>query len=240
MSAQPTGDLANDIVRFIDAQKQRRRLSNNTIESYTQDLRHLSEFACQSQIQRWDHISPKIARRFPAKMRSNGLSGKSIQRMLSSARAFYRFLIEQGEIGFNPFEGVSAPKSAKKLPETLSVDELSVLLATHDGSVPALRDHAILELFYSSGLRLSELATLDVTSIDFGQSQVQVTGKGNKQRIVPVGSKAISALKKWLHNRKAMAHQDEVALFVNQKGKRITTRGIQLRVENWAKEWRSI
>lgn len=156
--------------------------------------------------------------------------------MLSAARAFYRFLCKHNLSDINPFEGISAPKSGKPLPSTMSVDELGALLEQHDGSLLSLRDHAMLELFYSSGLRLSELASLDLGQIDFQAAQVQVTGKGNKQRIVPVGSKAIQALKQWLKRRGELAAADETAVFVNKSGSRISPRGIQLRVDQWCRQ----
>ena len=116
------------------------------------------------------------------------------------------------------------------------MDELSALLGKHDGSVLSIRDHAMLELFYSSGLRLAELASLDYNGIDFEQSEVRVTGKGNRQRIVPVGRKAAAALTEWLNHRDTLANSGETALFVNKNGHRLGARGIQHRLNHWAKK----
>ena len=156
--------------------------------------------------------------------------------MLCAARALYRHLIAAGRAEVNPFDGIAAPKSPRKLPPTLSVDEMSALLARHDGGDLSVRDHAMLELFYSSGLRLAELAALDVGGVDFAQGQVRVTGKGNKQRVVPVGGQAAAALQAWLRRRPGLASAGERALFVNKNGARLGARGIQQRVNRWAQQ----
>jgi len=214
----------------------RRRLSPHTVDAYRRDLARLAAFLERSGNAGWGDLSAKQARAFPAKLHQSGLSGRSIRRMLAAARALYRHLVAEGRAAVNPFDGISAPKSARKLPPTLSVDELSGLLARHDGGVLSIRDHAILELFYSSGLRLAELAALDPSGIDFAQGQVRVTGKGNKQRVVPVGGKAAGALREWLKHRPGLAAPAETALFVNKNGRRLGVRGIQHRVNHWAKK----
>lgn len=220
--------------------KRNRRHSKNTIHAYHRDLNHLINFAEDIGVSHWQSLTNKNARYFPAKLHQRGLSGRSIQRMLSACRALYRYLLENDEAEINPFDGIAAPKTGKKLPETLSVDEISAMLAQHDGSTLSLRDYAILELFYSSGLRLSELASLDKNSVDFEQHQVLVLGKGNKQRIVPVGRKAEVALKGWLDKRSDLLSKEdngiqESALFINYNGKRLSVRGIQYRLNHWAK-----
>lgn len=232
--------LQGQVRQFLDAIESERRLSANTIHAYRRDLQQLIEFAERQKISDWSSLSIRQARFFPAKLHQRGLSGRSIQRMLSAWRAFYRFLLKQGGATINPFSGIAAPKYPKKLPQTLSVDELSGLLEQHDNSILALRDHAMLELFYSSGLRLFELASLNDTSIDFQQNQIIVAGKGNKQRIVLVGRKAATALKAWLARRHELVKsrnnvQPENALFVNKNGARLSMRGIQYRLNQWAK-----
>ena len=221
-----------DSLREFLAHLRQRRLSPHTVDAYRRDLDRLAAFLenCEgensdpensgsenSASKNWCDLSAKQARAFPAKLHQSGLSGRSIQRMLAAARALYRHLLATGRATVNPFDGVSAPKSGHKLPATLSVDELSALLGKHDGSVLSIRDHAMLELFYSSGLRLAELASLDYNGIDFEQSEVRVTGKGNRQRIVPVGRKAAAALTEWLNHRDTLANSGETALFVNKK-----------------------
>ena len=240
-----------DSLREFLAHLRQRRLSPHTVDAYRRDLDRLAAFLenCEgensegenpgpenSASKNWCDLSAKQARAFPAKLHQSGLSGRSIQRMLAAARALYRHLLATGRATVNPFDGVSAPKSGHKLPATLSVDELSALLGKHDGSVLSIRDHAMLELFYSSGLRLAELASLDYNGIDFEQSEVRVTGKGNRQRIVPVGRKAAAALTEWLNHRDTLANSGETALFVNKNGHRLGARGIQHRLNHWAKK----
>ena len=231
--------LSNSIVAYIDHLGAERRHSDHTIAAYQRDLKHLLQFATENSLQSWRGLSVKHARLYPAQLNRSGLAGSSIQRMLSAARNFFRFLLHQQQLESNAFETVSAPKSKKKLPITLSVDEMSQLLERHDGSVEQIRDRAMLELFYSSGLRLSELSTLNLdtwkTEVSQSSSEVKVTGKGNKQRIVPVGEKALEALREWTAVRGQLALGGETALFVNRQGKRITNRGIQYRIEAWAK-----
>ncbi len=229
-------ELVNSVNRFIQSLEKERRLAKNTINSYHHDLLRLEVFAQGRQIESWCELTSKDARAFPARLNQQGMSGKSIQRMLSSSRSFYVYLLKNSEANLNPFIGITAPKSARRLPQTLSVDELNHLLNDHDGSTLSMRDHAMLELFYSSGLRLSELASLDIDSIDFKQNQLMVTGKGDKQRMVPVGRKAVKSLTAWLSRRDQLVGESETALFVNEKGTRISVRGIQYRLDRWARE----
>ncbi|MBX2868958.1 MAG: tyrosine recombinase XerC [Acidiferrobacterales bacterium] len=224
------------IDQYIDYLRRERGLSAHTIAAYQRDLNQLYQFVSERHLACWGEITIPLARQFPALLHRRGMAASSIQRMLSAARSFYRFLVSEKAAQHNPFDAVQAPKSAKKLPTTLSVDELNQLLEEHDGSPIALRDRAMLELFYSSGLRLSELAALEYDGIDFSVQQVRVVGKGNKERIVPVGRKAIAAMSEWLSVREDMAADRETAMFVNQKGSRLSSRGIQYRLENWAKK----
>ncbi len=229
---QPT----DPVREFLAHLARHRRLSPHTVNAYRRDLGRLATFVETAAAGSWRDLSAKQARAFPAKLHQSGLSGRSIARMLSAARTFYRHLIKTGDAASNPFDGISAPKSGRRLPATLSVDQLDALLEQHDGSVLSIRDRAMLELFYSSGLRLSELVALDETAIDFQQNQVIVTGKGNKQRIVPVGRKAAHAVSEWLPCRASIAAPGEVALFVNNNGARLGARGIQYRLNRWAKQ----
>jgi len=232
---QIAGAAAEMLADFL-ADLRRRRLSAHTVDAYRRDLTRLAAFLAQTQPGGdWRDLSAKQARAFAAKLHQSGLSGRSIRRMLSAARVLYRHLVAAGRAEVNPFDGVRAPKSPRRLPATLSVDELSALLARHAGDDLSVRDHAMLELFYSSGLRLAELAALDVGGIDFAQRQVRVTGKGNKQRVLPVGEKAAVALQNWLRRRPGLAAAGETALFVNKNGDRLGARGIQHRVNTFAR-----
>ena len=227
--------LDESVARFIDLIEKERRLSGNTIKAYKRDLRKLLMFLEERAIIHWSDIDNKCARAFPARLYQSGISGTSIARMLSGCRSFFEYLLKNGEVSLNPFEGITAPRSRRKLPETLSVDELSELLAHHEGTVIAVRDRAMLELFYTSGMRLSELATLNFDIRGYEEGQISVIGKGNKQRIVPVGRKACDALREWLGRRPEIALETETALFVNNRGTRISVRGIQYRLNQWAK-----
>ncbi len=221
---------------FIADLRSARRLAAHTVSAYGRDVARLTAHLKTIETAQWRDLSAAQARGFAAKLHQSGLSGRSIARMLASARALYRYLLDSGAAEVNPFAGVTAPKSPRPLPKTLSVDEVSALLAHHDGSALSIRDHAMLELFYSSGLRLAELAALDADGIDFQLAEVRVTGKGNRQRMVPVGRCARAALEGWLARRDAIAQADEGALFVNNNGRRLGARGIQYRLDHWAKK----
>lgn len=164
-----------------------------------------------------------------ALLHAGGLSGRSLARMLSAWRAFYRFLIAAAARIDNPTTGLRAPKSPKRLPGALSPEEAAKLVAIDGDDFLVLRDRALLELAYSSGLRLSELAGLDVDRVDLVAGEVRVVGKGAKERIVPVGRAALAALRAWLPTRKTCA-REEPALFVGERGRRLSRRAIQARL----------
>ena len=208
-----------------------RQYSPLTIENYTRDIRQLFEAAGETQLA--DLQSHQI-RRFVAQRHGAGLGGKSLARMLSAWRGFFTYLIRDHRFKSNPCNGLRAPKSARNLPHTLSPDEAvrMVDLPTND-DVLALRDKAMFELLYSSGLRLAELVGLEPAALDFNDGSVRVTGKGNKTRIVPLGSHAIAALQLWLQARAMLIKDNEPALFVNRNGSRLGARSVQLRMKEW-------
>lgn len=228
--------LTSSIDQYIDYLVRERGLSEHTIAAYRRDLRHLYCFVKERKVVEWNAVSITLAKQFPALLHRRGMAASSIQRTLSAARSFFKYLVASNAAHANPFESVQAPKAAKKLPATLSVDEINSLLDKHDGSALSLRDRAMLELFYSSGLRLSELAVLEVDGIDMVAGQTRVVGKGDKERIVPVGRKAVQAINEWLEVRGELADIEETALFVNQKGRRLSARGIQYSMQNWAQK----
>ncbi len=212
-----------------------RRLSPHTVAAYGRDLQQLLEFCRQRDIASWDALTGAQLRLFVAERHHQGLSGRSLQRLLSAVRAFYRYLLRAGVASNNPAQGLKAPKSPKRLPKAISADQ-AVQLVAIEGSEPlTLRDRALLELFYSSGLRLSEIATLDLLQLDLGEGMVRVTGKGSKQRDVPVGSHALTALQLWLDARAAIARPGETAVFVAENGQRLSGRQIERRVAHWAR-----
>jgi integrase/recombinase XerC len=180
-------------------------------------------------------LTARDLRRHLATLHGGGLGGRSLARMLSSWRAFYRFAIER-DAGLveNPCAGLRPPRSAKRLPSALSPDEAVRLVTIEGDELLAVRDRALLELAYSSGLRLAELAGLDLDRLDLSRGEVRVLGKGAKERIVPVGGPARDALESWLSARAAIAGVDAGALFVGRAGRRITRRAIQRRFAEWA------
>lgn len=210
-----------------------RGLSALTCKSYTRDIQLLESLADNANL---ELIKAQQVRRFIAAMHSRGLSSKSIARALSAWRGFYDYLIHHKGFTQNPVIGLRAPKSARTLPQALSVDQAVKFVDIRGDGVLELRDHAILELFYSSGLRLAELVNLDIDMLDFFEGTVTVTGKGNKTRIVPLGSHAANALQIWLQQRSNIAIDEKniKAVFVTQQGRRITPRAVQYRVKAWA------
>jgi integrase/recombinase XerC len=174
-------------------------------------------------------------RRFVARLHGEGLSGRSIARHLSAWRGLYRWLIRHHGLRANPTAGIRAPKSPSILPRVLSPDQAKALLDPEAETLLEIRDIAIFELFYSSGLRAAEVAALDIDrGLDLAEGMVTVTGKRNRTRTVPVGSKAIEALRQWLDVRTRIAHADELALFVTRTGGRLSTAGIASRLRTRA------
>ena len=227
------GDKVN---AFLGHLAHQRRFSRNTISAYKRDLSSLAEYCDQYSIENWSDLLPKQARQYVGQLNRKGLSSASIRRHLSAARSLYRYLVRETVLSVNPFVGVSAPKQAKRLPKTLSVDQTSQLLRSGDDTILVLRDLAMFELMYSSGLRLSELASLDIIDVDLGEAMVRVTGKGAKVRVVPVGRMALAALRKWLANRRTMDAVDKKALFLGNRGQRLGVRAIQLRLNRLAQQ----
>ncbi len=172
-------------------------------------------------------------RAYVAARHRKGLGGRSLQRELSAVRSFFNYLHREGEIKNNPVIGVSAPKTSRKLPTPLDVDEMAQLLNVSRDTPMAVRDWAMMELMYSAGLRLAELVSLNIDSIDLADNSVPVSGKGSKTRIVPIGRFAKESLKQWLKERGQKANPDETALFISSRGTRISTRAVQQRMKQW-------
>ncbi len=223
------------IGKFIGHLEYERRLSEQTRKHYRRDLEALRAFCDEADVARWRDIDSEHIRAFSATSFRRGLSAKSIQRRLSAARTFFRYLLREKHVKLNPVVSVSAPKSGKRLPGNLDADRMARLLEIPGDTTIVNRDRAILELLYSSGLRLSELTDLDCGDVDMQDATVRVTGKGNKDRIVPVGKHALAALREWNRCRREFAAPDEPALFVSNRGTRLSTRSVQARVKYWAK-----
>ena len=212
-----------------------RRLSDLTCKHYRRDLMVLDEYCKDQGVTRWKNVDEHHIRAFVASGYRKGLSSRSLQRQLSSTRSFFRFLLRERAVKVNPAIDVRAPKAGKRLPENLDADRMARLLEIPGDGPLISRDRAILELLYSSGLRLAELTGLNLGDIDAADATVRVVGKGNKERIVPVGSRALDALSAWLSDRPEIADPDENALFVSKRGTRLSKRSVQARVEHWAK-----
>ena len=216
---------------FLGHLANERRLSRNTILNYERDVAALLELSEATPLAK---LQIHHLRRFVAQLHARGLDGRSLARMLSAWRGFYRYLARDHGYTSNPCVGLRAPKAKKSLPQALSPDEAGRLMEIPDDDRLATRDKAIYELFYSSGLRLAELTSLAPADINFSDATVRVTGKGAKTRVVPVGSQALAALKKWLVERALLVKEGTEALFVNRNGTRLTARAIQYRMKQWA------
>lgn len=224
------------IGRFLEHLALERRMSGLTVKHYARDLAAFADWCDEAGIAAWNDVDSEHVRRYSAGVYRRGLSSRSIQRRLSAARTFFRYLKREHRVRSNPVEAVSAPKAAKRLPGNLDADRMARLLDIPGDSTIVRRDRAMLELLYSSGLRLAELADLDSGDIDLADATVRVTGKGNKDRIVPVGRMALTALRQWLEVRAEFAAAGESALFVSNRGSRLSHRAIQARVRHWGRQ----
>jgi integrase/recombinase XerC len=242
--------------RYLSAE---RRCSPHTVAAYTRDLQALVSYCDRAGLESWKAIDSGHLRSFAAKLHAGGLGPRSIQRRLSAVRSFYEFLQREGhafrvtarapaptagvegearevaQIRSNPGQDVRAPKAARRLPETLDADQMARLLEIPAGEPFATRDRAIMELLYSSGLRLAEIVGLDLGHLDLRDRTVHVLGKGRKARVVPVGRIAIRSLEQWLTERAAFVARAEEALFVGRSGRRLGRRAVELRVAHWAR-----
>ncbi len=182
----------------------------------------------------WERLDAAHVRAYAAWRHRRGSSGRSVQRALSAVRTFYEYLLREGLVGCNPALGVTAPRSPRKLPQVLDVDRVGALLQLPEEGLFAVRDRAIMELFYSSGLRLSELVTLTIRDIDLREGLVHVTGKGDKRRILPVGRFARDALRDWMRARASLCPEEQVGLFLTRQGRPMSPRSVQQRIRRWA------
>jgi integrase/recombinase XerC len=203
-----------------------RGVSPLTVKHYRRDLVRLSDYCRRHKILQWQSLEPNQVRTYAATLRQQGQSGKSIQRALSSARSFYRYLLREGRVTRNPAAGITAPKSPRRLPKALSADVAVRLVQIGGDDAIARRDRALLELMYSSGLRLAEVVSLNLDQLEEGGT-VRVIGKGSKTRVIPVGSHAKAALDDWLALRTLSAAPGEPAVFLGRGGRRISASGVQ-------------
>lgn len=212
-----------------------RQLSAYTVRNYLFELRRVEDMLAEST--QLIEVSRDQLQSVMATLHRKGLSPRSLSLCLSALKQFFDFLLREGAVTVNPAQTLSAPKQNKPLPKNMDVDAVSHLLSIEGDDPLSLRDKAIMELFYSSGLRLAELASLDCVDIKFDQSEVKVIGKGSKQRVVPIGQVALTAIKTWLNCRNQLPCVEAGdALFVSSQGKRLSHRSIQARMAKWGQE----
>jgi integrase/recombinase XerC len=219
---------------FLSELAHQRRASPHTLAAYGHDLARLTRLAGEQPLAT---MASHQLRRFVMQLHAQGLAAGSLARVLSAWRAYYRWLARRGGIARNPCDGLRPPKRAKALPKALAIDQTQALLDTPAEAWLEVRDLAMFELFYSSGLRLAELVSLDVGGgADPAEGMVTVTGKRGKTRVVPLGAKAAEAVRAWLQRRSMLAAPDEPALFVGRRGSRLNPRTVERRLDAWARK----
>ena len=228
-----TSPILNDINEYLVFVSQVKNLSENTTKSYERDLKKLYLFLEKLNVTNYSDIKEETCSAWIGDLYSQNNKPKSIQRHLSSAKGFFRFLKKNNLIGSSPFELVTAPKSSNTLPDVLSPEDVEQLLNFKPSNTIEIRDMAIVELMYSSGLRVSETVNINISDFEENMSFLRVIGKGSKTRLVPMGRFAINAINKWLNEREKISNNTD-ALFLNSKGSRLSVRSIQLRLKKMA------
>lgn len=227
-------DLASRLAAFLDHLAHERRVSMHTHSAYARDLNVAREWLDERALIDWSRVTTADLREFVAARHRAGLKPASLARLVSALRSFYVWQMREGLAARNPALDVRAPKRGRKLPETVDVDDLAAMLDVTPTADIDIRDHALLELFYSAGVRLAEAVGLDVSDVDLAGGEARVLGKGSRQRSVPIGSRAAAALKNWLRIRPHWAAADENALFVSQRGTRLSRSSVAARMDAWA------
>lgn len=232
---QADGSLSfeSSIAEFCDYLLIQKRYSAHTISSYRRDLQEVAKSLRIIDVADWSAANPFNMRTVIARQHGDGLSGRSLARRLSAVRSLFRYFIKQGRIEINPVAEVPAPKDQRGLPETLQIEDIQRLFVLEGDDVLMLRDRAVFELIYSSGLRLAEVVQLNVDSIDMQIGQVRVIGKGSKTRVLPVGTHALNAVKAWLARRNELmrGRGEDEALFISRRGSRLSARSVQQRLK---------
>ena len=228
-----TSFILNDIKEYLVFVSQVKNLSENTTKSYERDLKKLNSFLMGLNLSTYSEISSETCSAWIGSLYSQNNNPRSIQRHLSSAKGFFRFLKKNNLIQSSPFELVTAPKSSNKLPDVLSPEDVEQLLNFKPSNMIEIRDMAIVELMYSSGLRVSETVNINLNDFEENKSFLRVLGKGSKTRLVPMGRYAVNAINEWLIEREKILNNTD-ALFLNSKGTRLTVRSVQLRLKKMA------
>ena len=225
--------IANDVKEYLIFVSQVKNLSTNTTESYKRDLKKLCIFLNDLKISNYSNINSDICSAWIGDLYSQNNNPRSIQRHLSSAKGFFRFLKKNGLISTSPFDLVTAPKSASNLPEVLTPEDVEQLLNFKPIGLLEIRDMAIVEVMYSSGLRVSETVNINISDFEEEMNFLRILGKGSKTRLVPMGRFAVSAIKNWLTERNKIDN-DSDALFLSSRGTRLSVRSVQLRLKKMA------
>ena len=233
--ASPVAALAADVRGYLSHLRDERRLSEHTLSAYGGDLKHLLGYLERRGIDAWPRLHEADLQHWIAGAHRRGISGRSLARRLAAARGLFAWLVREGRLKADPAADLHPPRSGKRLPSALDADAVTRLVALPGDGPLARRDRALLELFYSSGLRLSELAGLQLGELDLDDGLVTVTGKGARTRVVPVGRPAREALARWLAVRGQWAEADTREVFVTQRGGALSRRAIQARVAHWAR-----
>lgn len=229
--------MQKHIQQFIDYLRYERQLSTHTCDNYQRDIQRASTFFFSERVTEWEQVDELLIRSYIVFRRNQNISTRSTAREISALRSFYSFLKRQDVITHNPLKNITSPKSPKRLPQTLSVEKMSQLLPVQSTQLEEIdiRDLAMFELMYSSGLRLSELVYINLMDLNLAEGLLRVTGKGNRQRDLPVGKMALKVIQKWLGLRpRWVQDSSEQAMFVSKRGKRISMRSVQYRLNLWA------
>ncbi|NBC95008.1 MAG: tyrosine recombinase XerC [Deinococcus-Thermus bacterium] len=236
MTTSAPDSLAAALGEFERYLRLERNASPATRDAYRRDLDRFARFLGGEDCAEWEQVDTDLVQRFVAREHRRGLSGRSLARALSAVRALFAWLLREGRVGRDPAADVRAPRADRSLPHALEIEQVERLVSVPGDDPLARRDRALLELFYSAGLRLAEIASLDVSRLDLGAGEARVTGKGRRERVVPVGAPARSALSAWLQVRGDWAEADQPALFVSASGRRLSRRAIQARVAHRARQ----
>lgn len=228
--------MQDEIEPFVDYVAHERRFSPHTRAAYRRDLTAAATAFADAGCRDWRAVDSHAVRQFVAARHRSGARSASIARQLSAVRSFYTWLMREGRAERNPAVDVRAPKQGRRLPKTVDVDALAAILDVVPERRIDIRDHALLELFYSAGVRLAEAVGLDVTDLDLPAHEAVVLGKGNRQRHVAIGARAATALQRWLGVRGEWAAADEPALFVSMRGTRLSRSSVGVRMQRWAQQ----
>jgi integrase/recombinase XerC len=235
-----SGQLSTWLNGFLDHLRHERRLSGATITNYHRDLQQFLAWLASNGDPDARSVTQHLVRAWVASRHRQDISGKSLQRQLSSLRTYFRYMLREGVMTHNPAEGVRAPKTGRPLPKAMDADQLTQILDRKTDDPLERRDLAMMELFYACGLRLAELVSLDLQDIPAVDDQLEVTGKGSKTRRIPLGQMARDAIADWLKVRGNYADDDETAIFVSARGQRISPRSVQQRIAKLAKQQNAV